>query len=192
MKTQIMKYFNALIKFLLIILFVMPQIILAQEKEGSEKEEENEIEWKEARHFISLSFGYTYIPGGAEVGETEANGFLVPSIGLDYLYKITPRWEIGTMMDVELDHYLVVDKELERENAFIAAIIGLYKVTPRFSLFAGGGIEIEHNHNLAVLRVGADSPIPLGREWILAPTLIFDFKEGYDTWSMAVSIGKEF
>jgi hypothetical protein len=96
------------------------------------------------------------------------------------------------MMDVELDHYLVVDQDLERENAFIAAVIGLYKVTPRFSLFAGGGIEIEDHGNLAVLRVGADSPIPLGRDWILAPTLIFDFKEGYDTWSLAVSIGKEF
>ena len=27
--------------------------------------------------------GYTYIPGGAEVGETEANGFLVP-VRLEY------------------------------------------------------------------------------------------------------------
>jgi len=158
-----------------------------EEMERVGEEEENEL-----RHFVSMSFGYTYIPGGAEVSETEANGFLVPSIGLDYMYKITPRWEIGTMMDVELDHYLVVDKDLERENAFIGTIVGLYKVTPRFSVFAGGGIEIEHHGNLGVFRFGADSPIPLGRKWILAPTIIFDFKEGYDTWSIAFSIGKEF
>jgi len=185
-----MKYFNTLIKFFLILLFVMPHITIAQVEEAEEREMENESE--EFRHFISLSFGYTYIPGGAEVDATEADGFLVPSVGLDYMYKVAPRWEIGIMMDVELDHYLVVDQELERENAFIAVIVGLYKVTPRFSLFAGGGIEVEHHGNLAVFRIGADTPIPLGREWVLAPTLIFDFKEGYDTWSLAVSIGKEF
>jgi len=173
----------------MIILFVLPQIAIAQEEEV---EGEGEGEGEELRHFISLSFGYTYIPDGAELGTTEADGFLVPSVGLDYMYKVTPRWEIGIMMDIELDHYLVVDKELERENAFIAVLVGLYKVSPRFSLFAGGGIEIESNENLAVLRVGADTPIPIGREWILAPTLIFDFKEGYDTWSFALAIGKEF
>ncbi len=185
-----MKYSNTFIRLIWILLFLIPHITIAQEEEAGEREMESESE--ELRHFISLSFGYTYIPGGAEVDATEADGFLVPSVGFDYMYKLAPRWEIGTMMDVELDHYLVVDKDLERENAFIAAVIGLYKVTPRFSLFAGGGMEFEHNENLAVLRVGADSPIPLGRDWILAPTLIFDFKEGYDTWSLAVSIGKEF
>ena len=162
---------------------------LAQETSHSENEEHDEME---SRHFISLSFGYTYIPQAGNLEATEEEGILVPSVGLDYFYRLAPRWEVGAMMDVELDHYLVVSQDLERENAFIAAIVGLYKVTPRFSLFAGGGIELEAHHNLAVFRVGVDSPIPLGRNWILAPTLIFDFKEGYDTWSLAFSIGKEF
>ena len=180
-------YFSVVIKLFLILPFLIPQKSVAQEAG-----EENESETMESRHFISLSFGYTYIPGAAELGEVEANGFFVPSIGIDYFYRIAPRWEIGTMMDVELDHYLVVDKDLERENAFIAAVVGLYKLNPHLSLFAGGGIEIEHHGNLAVLRIGVDSPIQLGRAWVFAPTLIFDFKEGYDTWSLAISIGKEF
>ncbi len=185
-----MKYSYTFIKVFLILIFFIPHITIAQEEEAGEKGLDNESE--EFRHFISLSFGYTYIPGGAEPGDTEADGFLVPSIGLDYMYKVAPRWEVGTMMDVELDHYLIVHKDLERENAFIATIVGLYKVTPRFSLFVGGGIEIESNENLGVFRMGADSPIPLGRDWILAPTAIFDFKEGYGTLSLALAIGKEF
>jgi len=56
-----MKYFNAPFTFFLIILFV-PHITIAQEEETEEREMVNESE--EFRHFISLSFGYTYVPGG--------------------------------------------------------------------------------------------------------------------------------
>lgn len=171
----------------LIILFINPKNTLAQETFEEEKSES-----MESRHFISLSFGYTYVRGGGSLESTEPEGIFVPSIGLDYFYRIKPRWEIGTMMDVELDHYLIIDKDLERENAFIATVVGLYKICPYLSIYAGGGIEIEHHKNLAVFRAGIDSPILLGRGWVLAPTLIFDFKEGYDTWSLAIAIGKEF
>jgi len=185
-KFRALVYYILLIKFILIILTI-PQKSFSQEPAGEEKDES-----MESRHFISLSFGYTFIPKGGNLESTEATGFFVPSIGLDYFYRIKPRWEIGTMMDVELDHYLIIDKDLERENAFIATVVGLYKISPHLSIFAGGGIEVEHHKNLAVFRAGIDSPISLGRGWVLAPTLIFDFKEGYDTWSLAIAIGKEF
>lgn len=185
-----MKLFFQITGLVLLITISFPIVLVAQEEE---REEENEMELEmEGRHFIALSFGYTYIPKGANLESSEQEGFFVPSVGLDYMYRLTPRWEVGTMLDVELDHYLIFDKELERENAFIATIVGLYKVTPRFSVYAGGGIELETHKNLAVFRIGVDSPIPIGRNWIMAPTFIADFKEGYDTWSLAVSIGKEF
>lgn len=192
MRNSYMRKFRELIYYILLlnvlsVLFIFPQRSFAQEVTGKE-----ESESMESRHFISLSFGYTYVPKGGSLESTEATGAFVPSIGLDYFYRIKPRWEIGTMMDVELDHYLIIDKDLERENAFIATVVGLYKIFPRLSVFAGGGIEIEHHENLAVFRAGIDSPIPLGRGWVMAPTLIFDFKEGYDTWSLAIAIGKEF
>lgn len=180
-------HFNIFFKFILLFLFIIAQRSFAQEAAGNE-----ESEGMENRHFISLSFGYTYVREGGSLESTEAEGIFVPSIGLDYFYRLKPRWEIGTMMDVELDHYLVVNKELERETAFIATVVGLYKICPYLSIYAGGGIEIEHHQNLAVFRAGIDSPIPIGRGWVLAPTLIFDFKEGYDTWSLAIAIGKEF
>lgn len=184
--SSIMRYLWSLFTLLFVIQLSFFQLAYGQEGEEREREEENEEENRfemETRNFLSLSFGYTYIPKGAELDATEEEGFFVPSLGIDYMYRLTPRWEIGTMMDVELDHYLVFEKDLERENAFIATIIGLYKVTPRFSVYAGGGIEFETHENLAVFRIGVDSPIPLGREWVMAPTFLADFKEGYDTWS---------
>ena len=127
-----------------------------------------------------------------ELEDTEANGFFVPTIGLDYLYKISPRWEVGTMMDFELDNYLVVDQELERENAFIITAVGLYRLLPHLSIFAGAGVEFEHNKNLAIFRVGIDCPFQLGKRWVLVPSFAYDLKEDYNTWSLKVSFGKEF
>lgn len=66
------------------------------------QEEENENESEELRHLIALSFGYTYIPNGAELDAAEANGYLVPTIGFDYFYRFSPRGEIGIMTDAEL------------------------------------------------------------------------------------------
>ena len=60
-----------------------------------------------------------------------------------------------------------------------------------WNLLGGGGIELEHNHNLAVLRVGVERSIPFGKNWVIGPAFFFDFKEGYDTWSLALAIGKE-
>ena len=81
-----------------------------------EGHEENQSESKNA---LVLNFGYTHIPQGAELGSESTGGFFVPSIGLDYGRVMGERWEIGIMLDYELDHYLIVEKDLERENAFI-------------------------------------------------------------------------
>lgn len=160
---------------------------------GQDALEDNEGEdEEEGRHTIFLGFGWTHIPKAGSVDDTEATGFLVPTIGLDYMYKISPKWEVGTMMDLELDQYLIIDQELERENAVIITAIGLYRLLPHLSIFAGGGIEIEHHKNLAIFRAGIDSPFHLGKGWFLVPSFIVDFKEGYDTWSFKVSFGKEF
>jgi hypothetical protein len=169
-------------------------VFLAHSSFAQEENEEhtNEATHEEGRHAIFLGFGWTHIPQGGNLEDAEASGFLVPTIGLDYLYKIAPKWEIGTMMDLELDHYLVVDQELERENAFIATVIGLYRVIPHLSVFAGAGIELEHHENLAIFRVGIDSPFYLKKGWVIVPSFAYDAKKGYDTWSLKISFGKEF
>ncbi|MEQ8713391.1 MAG: hypothetical protein RIC80_10255 [Cyclobacteriaceae bacterium] len=176
-----------MLKLLLIsgMLFCFSPLLLAQEEVAIDEEEEG-------KNLIAATVGYTYIREAGELGATEADGFFVPTIGLDYFRKVHTKWEIGLMLDLELGQYLIIKKELERERAFIAAFAGAYKVTPNFQLVAGAGIELEKHKNLAILRLGAERQFNLGNEWRLGPAFFFDFKEGYDTWSLSLSLGKEF
>ena len=160
--------------------FVLIQTINAQE------------ETEETQNLLSLSFGYSYVSQGAELNEIQANGVYVPSIGVDYFRKITPKWEVGTMIDLELSDYLIIKKELNRSKALVVTAIASYNPFSSVNFFAGGGIELEKHKNLGVLRFGGEYAFKFQNDWILAPGCFFDIKEGYDTWSIALAFGKEF
>ena len=170
--------------FGVLFLFGMTTLLQAQETESAEK--------SEAKHLITIAFGYTFIPKATSIGGTEANGVFVPSIGLDYFYKVAPKLEIGTMIDLELGDYLIFHKDLSREKAMVIALIGSYKLTNNINLFAGGGIELEKHHNLGIIRLGTEYAINFNHGWLLAPGFFYDIKDGYDTWSLALAFGKEF
>ena len=68
------------IKFLLLLVCSMSAFV------GFSQEQEDE-----KKHVFALAFGYTYIPKGAEVEGTEADGVFVPAIGVDYFYRIKPN-----------------------------------------------------------------------------------------------------
>jgi len=175
----------------LFLLFILASCIeLSAQEESENKHSENKH--SEHKHLVASSIGYTYIPKAGTLESNKAKGFFVPSIGLDYFYLLNEKWEIGVMADLELDHYLIINKELERENALITVVIGQYKPVPQWSFLAGGGAEFEHHENLALFRVGIARYFYLNNNWILGVPLIFDYKKGYDTWSLAIAIGKEF
>ena len=69
--------------------------------------QEDEFEQSEEKHLIIIALGYSYIPEGGEEGETEANGVLVPTLGVDYMYRLNRKWEIGLMADVEIGNYII-------------------------------------------------------------------------------------
>ncbi|UTW67840.1 hypothetical protein KFE94_06925 [bacterium SCSIO 12643] len=149
-------------------------------------------ETEELQNLLSLSFGYSYVSEGAEPEGTEVTGVYVPSIGIDYFRKISPRWEIGTMIDLELSDYLIIKKDLNRSKALVMTAIASYNPFSNVNVFAGGGIEIEKHKNLGVMRFGAEYAFVFSNDWILAPGAFYDVKEGYNTWSIAVAFGREF
>jgi hypothetical protein len=167
----------------LLIVFMSNTKVYAQEDATAHHEE---------KHLIALSLGYTYIPEGGDENQTETTGVFIPTLGLDYLFRINQKWQIGLMTDIELGNYVIVHKELNRENAFIVTAIGSYKILHNWSVFGGGGIELEKHKNLAILRLGTDYLFKLGKGWELGPGFYYDLKEGYDTWSLSVVIGKGF
>lgn len=147
---------------------------------------------KHARHLVAAGFGFTFIPVAGNLHDTEARGLFVPSVGLDYMFHLAKRWEIGLMLDYELDHYMIADSQIEREHAFLATLIGMFKISEHWGVFAGGGIEIEPHEHLPVFRMGTEYTIDLRKNWLLIPKFYFDLKKNYDTWSLQLSIGKRF
>ncbi|WP_246581585.1 hypothetical protein [Echinicola shivajiensis] len=158
----------------------------------AQEEEENKEE-EELKNRVVFSLGYTWIPKGAELSESEAeSGFFVPAVGFDYFRKIHEKFEIGMMWDWELDHYIVTGKELERERAMIFALVLTYSITEKWKAFTGGGAEFEKHENLGIFRLGTEYAFEMQRNWEFTPTLLFDIKKGYDTWGISLGFCKKF
>lgn len=175
---------NRKLSFYILFLFLtIGHLLYAQE----DKEE------KENRHYLSITFADTYIPQGSGLDNLDHKGHFVPSIGIDYLYRLKPRIEVGVMMDFELGHYVIPHKEdLERENAFVLCAVATYEILPKWNAFIGGGVELEKHHNLGVFRLGTEYNFDIGEGWSIPLGTFYDIKEGYDTWSVSVGIGKSF
>jgi len=140
-----------------------------------------------------FSLGYNFIPKGTKLGNREAeDGFFVPTVGFDYFRKLHARWEIGLMWDWELDHYFIKSEDLERERAMIFTLVGNFKLTEKWAVFAGLGPELEEHRNQAVFRIGTEYAMVMGNNWKFVPALSCDLKNGYSTWSASVGFGKFF
>ena len=163
----------------LILLFTMVNMAAQQENELNQK------------HMLGANFGFTFVPMGSRTGTSDARGVFTKTVGIDYFYHFHPRWGAGFMGAYEIDHYVVTDDQVEVENAVILTLVGMYSATRHLDFFLGGGIVVEQNDNLAVLRLGTQYSIDVGKHWALVPKLHFDFKENYNTWSFAVSFARK-
>ncbi len=159
---------------------------------GSLKTFAQENEGEEKKHLISMSLGYAYIHKGASEESESADGVLVPSIGLNYFYAISEKLEIGIMTDFEFGDYIIFEKDLNRENAIIAAAVASYSITKSFHFLAGGGMEFEKNKNIGIIRLGTGYNFNLKNHWSISPEILYDIKEGFDTWSFSVVFAKKF
>ena len=112
-------------------------------------------------------------------------------MGLDYFYRINRRWGAGFLGALELDHYVVTDDQVERENAVNMTLVGMFSATKHLDFFLGGGVEVEQHDNLGVFRLGTQYSIDVGKHWALVPKLHFDIKGNYNTWNLAMSFARK-
>jgi hypothetical protein len=147
-------------------------------------------EQKEHKHLLGAGFGFTFVPLGGKLGDTDERGLYAPTLGLDYFYNFHPRWGAGFLSALELNHYVVTDDQVERENAMIFTVVGMFSATKYLDFFVGGGIEVEQHDDLAVFRLGTQYSIDVGKHWALVPKFLFDLKENYNTWSLALSFAR--
>jgi hypothetical protein len=171
-----------------IILLILMSLLFTTEIYAQENESE-QVEGK--IHKIALVFGYTHIPSAFEAGDEHKSVF-VPTIGVDYFVQFAKGWKLGAVLDLELGNYLVDfnRKELERESALVTGILVGYEFKNRWSFLLGPGIEFEKNKNLFILRASVEYEFELGENWGLFPSINYDFKEEYDTWSVNIGVSK--
>lgn len=154
------------------------------------------IKKRESRkNIIAFSPGLTFIPAGTNE-DMSSSGITVPTIGFDYLRRIHKNWEIGIMIDFELGKYGVPKKyeDLKRHNALVLAAVSAFTIpNTNINFYGGFGMEFEKHEHLALLRVGVEYTINLGdKGWVLGPNAFMDYKDHYETWAVAVAVGKEF
>ena len=123
--------------------------------------QEHEAHGALKRHRIGVLGGVTWVPNGSQV---EASTIFAPTIGLDYDYKLSERFGVGLYNDFQLSSYVVETHEgtdVERENAFITAVVGVLEATHWLEFYAGPGIELEKNANYWLVKFGVSlAPTP--------------------------------
>jgi hypothetical protein len=171
----------------------------SQEHEHEKKKHEHEEEEHEGKNRLGFVLEATFIPEASSgeqsiesTGESESKGKVVPTIGLEYTRSLSHNWEIGFSAEVELESYLIVEKELNRENPLILVAFGMYRLMKSWFIFGGGGIELEKHKNLAVLRLGTEYELKLSDGWDITPVLTFDHKVDLNSFALGFSVGKRF
>jgi len=166
-----------------------------------EHEPEGDPEWFEAgkKNRLAVLVGYGFVPKG-EPGEGREGVTVIPALGVDYERWVHPRFAIGWYNDFQLSTFVVErqgdhaeeDKFLEREYAFVTAVVGVFEVVEGLAVFAGPGYELETTKNFFVFKIGAEYGFPLPNLWSLAIGGSYDIRDSYDSWGIGISIGKRF
>ncbi|NLR91137.1 MULTISPECIES: hypothetical protein [Flammeovirga] len=163
---------------------------------------ENEHEGHK-KHKVSFYMGYTMVPQAVPSHDL----LLVPTFGIDYTYKLSKKFSIGVVNDIEIAQYMVeipaeggshgehggATEELEREFAYVGAVILYYSPLEGWNIGIGPGVELEKNKNFFVGKVIIEKEFELPGHWALSPSFQYDIKGNvYDAWSLGVSFGKCF
>jgi len=179
---------NIKIPILIAAVIFMQSMTEATCQDKSSRKKTFELNYK---HLLGVGFGFTFVNTVYYGSNTDARGLFVPTASLDYDYRLNSRWALGFMSAVEFDDYVVTDGQIERENALNLALVGKYNFTKYFSVFTGGGIELEQEENLGVFRLGLEYLIDVGDHWALVPRFHYDFKESLSAWSLRLDFARK-
>ena len=144
-------------------------------------------------HRIAVFTGYGLISGAVdENGNKQAE--LIPVIGLDYEYFFNHKIGIGLINDIELTSYSVEKDQqeyLERNYAFVTALVFLYEPIIGLTLFAGPGYEFEKNHGFGLVKIGTEVLKNFQDGWSVGIAASYDIKEVNSSFSFGLTAGKK-
>jgi len=143
-------------------------------------------------HKISLFTGYGLIPGAIdEEGDKKVK--VIPVLGFDYDYWFNHKFALGLHSDFELSSYSIEKDHQEyinRNYAFVTALVFLYEPLHGWTLFGGPGYEFEHHENFALFKVGTDVQKSFEGGWSVGIAANYDIKKVNSSLSFGVIAGK--
>ncbi len=141
---------------------------------------------------MAVLLGHTFIPAGSQNNQR----LLIPSWGLDLEYWPASKWGIGLHNDLEIETFLIEKPEeeaLERRYPLVITADLLYKPWKGLVLMAGPGVEVDPSQTFFLIRYGLEYEFEFSGHWDIFPSVFYDSrKDAFDTWSIALGVGKRF
>jgi hypothetical protein len=151
-------------------------------------------EASEGRHEISLLIGHMHIAESVEGGGKTWH--TLPSWELNYSYFIHPQWLVGLHNDIILEEFLIETTRgevVERSYPIgMVATVG-YLPVHYLTLLLGTGVELAHEEQFAMIRLGIEPTLKFNTKWEMLINLSYDIKiDAYDSWSLSAGIARRF
>ncbi len=143
-------------------------------------------------HRIAVFTGYGLIQGAVdENGDKRLK--VIPVLGFDYEYFFNHKIGLGLLNDLELSSYSVEKDDheyLERNYAFVSALVFMYEPIKGLTLFAGPGYEFEKNHGFPLFKIGVEVAKNFEDGWSIGIATSYDMKEVNSSFSMGLTVVK--
>lgn len=121
---------------------------------GARPEEEHGEEHGAGTQALNLFLG-----GSSEFGDSDGETF-----GLDYEYRLSPKWGVGGFAEVV--------SGLDRSFSFGAQLY--WHPVGELVLVAGPGFEQRENRWEPIARFGSFYEFPIGDGWVISPAVFYD------------------
>lgn len=142
---------------------------------------------------VALVYGSGFIPGASL--RPNALFASIPKLGLLFERRMSERFGVSVMSDIELVNYTVNEREadeFERENAWSTCVLANLYIGRSFLLFGGAGYEMETSKDQPFGRIGFQYMFFPGSNWDISPIGWADLKEENSAYVLGLSVGRSF
>jgi hypothetical protein len=137
-----------------------------------------------------IQYRYTVSSGPSVVFPVSGESKRTSSMGADFMYRFSPKWEVGVQVDF---NFL---KSFDGFEGYSVALVVAYSVTDRLNTFMGAGVEHrkESGENELLVRLGGEYSIFLDKKqrFMLLPGSFIDFVGGDSFVSVVLAVGYTF
>jgi len=150
--------------------------------QNHEQNQPNTFKHPDRKNIIGLFLGNTVL---------YQTNIHLPTVGVEYVREITPRFGVGAILEVEIGYQVINDKTspnpstlYKRETAVLFQPAVFIRVYKGLIFNAGYGVEFEnseHEKILPLFKIGLEYQLHMQNpNWMVLPSLSWDHTSHYD------------